>query len=209
MMPRVIGSAARWPRISTFIRTLMDDASSSAALSTLGALGQGKHTIQLHAAAWKPKASGGAALTTYQDIAVLSFADGSATRARAVIAMPKSWDEGTISFKAFGVVDTGGSAGHVGVWKMAAKAFSHDDAAWTTTDLSTGAQAANMSWTANDDLLISAESAALTIDGTPAEGDLVVLEFWRDPADGSDNSSATFLIATVHVYLTLNAATDA
>lgn len=35
MMPRVIGSAARWPRISAFIRTLLDDADAAAVASTL------------------------------------------------------------------------------------------------------------------------------------------------------------------------------
>jgi hypothetical protein len=169
----------------------------------------GKHTIAMPAGAWKAKASGGATAVTYQDVPGFSFNGTSATRVRFIIPMPKGWDEGTISFKVYGVVDTGGSSGNVAVWKLAAKAFSHDDAIWTTTDLSTGAQAANMSWTANDDLLISAESSALTIDGTPAEGDLVLFELWRDPADASDNNTADFIALAVHIYYSINAATDA
>lgn len=177
-------------------------------LTTATGLSQGKHTIALPAGAWRAKASGGATSSSYQDIAVFSFNGTSATRVRTAIPMPKSWNESTITFKVFGVVDTGGSSGNVAVWKMAAKAFSHDDVAWTTTDLSTGAQAANMSWTANDDVLISAESSALTIDGTPAEGDIVIFELWRDPADASDNNTADFLMASVHIYITNNAAND-
>ena len=193
----------------TFGRSIAACADASTALTTLGALGQGKQTIALPAGSWKAKASGGATAGTYQDVAIFSFNGTSATRVRTVIPMPKGWNESTVSFKTFGVVDTGGGASNVAVWKMAAKAFSHDDAAWTTTDLSTGVQSSNMSWTANDDLLISAESSALTIDGTPAEGDLVVFELWRDPADASDNNTADFLLVAAHIYYTNNAATDA
>lgn len=163
----------------------------------------GKRTIPVLPGACRAKASGGATKTSYQDVDCWSFNGTSATRIRFAIAMPKSVDESqTITFKCFGVVDTGGAAGHTASFKMAAKAFSHDDVAWTTTDLSTGAQEALMQWTANDDVLVSAESSAITVDGTWAEGDLVLFEFWRDPADADDDSSATFLIFNIHVYIT-------
>lgn len=178
-------------------------------LTAATGVAQGVHTIGLPADSWRPKATGGATVTTYQDIPVLSFADGAATRARRGFRWPKGWDEGTVTFSTTCVVDTGGSAGHTAVFKLAGKCFSNDDAAWTTTDLSTGAQSVSVEWTANDDVLMSSFSSALTIDGTPAEGDYVVLELWRDPADGSDDSTATFLLVDVQLKYTINASTDA
>lgn len=38
MMPRLTGRTGRWPRISAFIRTLLDDASATDAVATLGAV---------------------------------------------------------------------------------------------------------------------------------------------------------------------------
>lgn len=199
--------AAALTDFSATARTLLDDASVAAMLATLTARGQGKETIAIPAGAWKAKASGGATSTSYQDVAAFSFDGTSINRVRFVVPMPKSWNLSTITFKVFGVCDTGGS--NAAVWKVAAKAFSHDDPLWTTADLSTGAQSASMSWTADDDLLVSAESSAITVDGTPAAEDLLLIELWRDPTDGGDTTTAAILLLAAKIMFSTNAATDA
>lgn len=168
----------------------------------------GQHMMSWPAGAWKAKATGGASAVTYADLNAFSFNGSTASRVRFHTVMPKSWNEGTIQFRVTGVVDTGGASGNVAVFKMAAKAFSHDDPAPTSADLSTGAQAVNLNWTADDDILQSAFSAALTIDGTPAENDLVVFELWRDPADAADNNTAAFILLNCSILYTVNAGTD-
>lgn len=157
----------------------------------------GEHSLGVPAGAWKAKATGGATAVTYADLNGLQFGGTTAQRARFATQMPRSWDEGTIRFKVVGIVDTGGASGNVAVFNMAAKAFSHDDAGPTTADLSVGAQKTSLSWTADDDILISAISPAITIDGSPSEADFVVFELWRDPADAADNNAANFIILNV------------
>lgn len=168
----------------------------------------GEHALGVPAGAWKAKASAGAVAATYADLPVFSFNGTTASRVRFMAPMPKSWDEGSIRFRVSGIVDTGGASGNVAVFKMAAKAYSHDDVGPTVTDLATGAQSVQLAWTADDDVLISGFSPALTIDGSPSEGDIVVFELWRDPADGSDNNTAAFLLFSCLVLYTVNAGTD-
>ena len=62
--------------------------------------------------------------------------------------------------------------------------------------------------TAND-LHVSSESSAITIGGTPAEGDAVYFEITREVANGSDTLGVDARLLGVHVYITSNASTDA
>lgn len=170
--------------------------------------GVGRYTRYTRAIDWWAAATSTTSQTSYGGTIVVSYPGTSVTRSRMAWALPKRWDLGTVSFKVFGVVDTGGSAGHQAVWKMAAKAISAGDAMPTTANLSTGAQSAIMVWTANDDLLVSAESAAITVDGSPTAGDLVVWDFWRDYTNSDDNSSAPFILIGVEIYWTASASDD-
>ena len=63
--------------------------------------------------------------------------------------------------------------------------------------------------TAANDVMISAETSAITIGGTPAEGDIVVFQFYRDAASGSDTLAADAKLLSVKLFITTNAATDA
>jgi hypothetical protein len=63
--------------------------------------------------------------------------------------------------------------------------------------------------TATTDLMISAETSAVTIAGTPAENDMVVFQFYRDASNGSDTVAADAKLLWVRLYITTNAATDA
>lgn len=175
--------------------------------AVVGALG--KHTIWAPAGGWKSKASNGATATSYQDITALSFSGTSINRVRALIWMPKSWNEGVLSFKVAGTIDTGGATGATVLFKMAAKAYSEGDTMWTTSDLSTGAQQAQAEWTADDKFLPTAESPSITPDGSPAEEDLVLVELWRDPTDGIDDTTAAFLMFGAKIYLSFNSPEDA
>lgn len=168
---------------------------------------QGRHIIGLPASAWRPKASGGATSSTYQDIPTLVFSGTASQRARTTFRWPKSWDESTISFAVSGVIDSGGTTGHA-VYTLAGKCFGHDDAAWTTGALTTGVQSVAVPWTADDDLLMSGFSSQITLDGTPTEGDLVVLELCRDTSAASDNNTAEMHFVELSLKYGVNQATD-
>ena len=56
--------------------------------------------------------------------------------------------------------------------------------------------------------LITTESAAVTIGGTPAEGDYVVFEVYRDVGNAADTLAIDARLHGVTLYITTNAATD-
>lgn len=189
--------------------TLSRSAAGVLAVEGTPVMMTGKHTIAMPALAWFPPSTGFPTYTTAGNVPVWRFDGATANYIRAVIPMPKAWNESTVTFKAFGVLQSGGAAGETAVFQVAAKACSNDDVAWSTTVLSTGAQTVTMEWTANSDLLVSTESSALTIDGTPAEGDIVLFEFSRQPGNASDDSTDSWDVYAVHIYISYSAGNDA
>ncbi|MBK8123878.1 MAG: hypothetical protein IPK54_10075 [Dokdonella sp.] len=169
----------------------------------------GKETIFVPAAAMVTRTTNGAASGTTElttnDVMLASY-DFDQTTEEGVgfwIAMPKSWDESTVTFKPFWTAASG--SGGV-VWGLAAYAFSDDDALDTAVS---GQQTSTDTLIATNDMHIGPESSAITIGGTPAEGDMVYFEITREVANGSDTLSADAKLLGVHVYFTTNAATDA
>lgn len=172
-------------------------------------LGAGKHTIWLPAKAWTPTVTDGAAAgttetTSYQMLlSTLDFDASTEEACSVMLAMPKSWNESTVTFKVFWTAASG--SGGV-AWGIESVAVSNDD----TLDVGVGsAQVVTDTLLAADDLHISTESSAMTIDGTPAEGDIVVLRLTREVSNGSDTLAADAKLIGVHLYITTNALTDA
>ena len=62
---------------------------------------------------------------------------------------------------------------------------------------------------AANDCHIGPESSALTIAGTPAEGDLVYFQITRKVADAGDTLAADAKLIGVRLYFTTNAGNDA
>jgi hypothetical protein len=89
------------------------------------------------------------------------------------------------------------------VWELRAVALSNDDAldtAWGTGQTSSDALIAT------NDVHIGPESSAITIAGTPAEGDLVFFQIRRNVA--SDNLPNDAKLIAIRLYVTTNAAND-
>lgn len=169
----------------------------------------GKETIFIPAGAMIKRATNGAASGTTElttnDVMLSSF-DFDQTTEEAVgfwVAMPKSWNEGTITFTPFWTAASG--SGGV-VWGLAAYSFSNDDAMDTAVS---GQQTSTDTLIATNDLHVGPESSAITIGGTPAEGDMVYFELTREVANGSDTLSGDAQLLGIHLYFTTNAATDA
>lgn len=173
--------------------------------------GVGAFHYDFPAGAWEPKSGAAPTRTTYQGVPVLSFSGSSVNRARLVMMLPGGWDEVRgYKFRVHAIVDTGGASGHTSSWKMACQLHEQGATAWTTTNLSTSVGEVTAEWTANDQNIFSAWSSELTIVGAVYTSlpYALLFEFWRDPADSDDDSSAAWLVPNVQIELIRKEATD-
>ncbi|KKN52896.1 hypothetical protein LCGC14_0607580 [marine sediment metagenome] len=170
----------------------------------------GKKTVYIPASAMIPSVTGGCGvLVTTEtavnkpDISALPFADGSASHARFSFSFPKSWNLGTISYQAYW---TGLVAGAGGVrWGLQAVAVSDDDT--ITVSYGTIIKVTD-TFLAIDDQHIAVESAALTIGGTPAQGDMIYFDVQRSPADGADTRAAPADLLGIKLFYTVDTFKD-
>jgi hypothetical protein len=175
--------------------------------ATLGLTG--KHTIFMPAGAMIARTTNGAASGTTElttnDVMLRTF-DFDTTTEEGVgfwIGMPKSWNEGTVTFQAMWTAASG--SGGV-AWGLAAYSFSDDDAMDTAVS---GQQVVTDTLITANDMHITAESSAITIGGTPAEGDAVYFELTREVANGSDTLGVDAKLIGVRLFFTTNGGNDA
>jgi hypothetical protein len=134
----------------------------------------------------------------------LDFDQAADEFAQFMFPMPKSWNEGTVTAQFLWKADSGTAAQSV-VWAIQAVALSDDDA----IDAAFGtAQSVTDAVTALGDLMQSAFTSALTIAGTPAEGDLVVFQVFRDADNVADTLAADARLIGIRLNFTTNAQDD-
>lgn len=172
----------------------------------------GKETIWIPASAMAPRATSGCATlatvagaSNQPDRSTLDFDPSTQEFAEFAVAMPKSWNEGTVSFEAlwshpstttnFGVV-----------WQLQGVAISNDDAFAAT--FGTAVSASDTGGT-TDDLYVTAESGAVTIGGTPAALDLVQFRVCRLPSDASDTMAVDARLHGIRLFITTDTENDA
>lgn len=185
--------------------TVKDDAGATASIDT-----RGKQAIYIPAAAIVPSVSGGcaalaviASAANQPDIAYLAFDATTQEYAQFSLAMPKKWDEGTVTAVfhwSHGAATTFGV-----VWDLQGVAVSDDDAiavAYGTAQTST-----DTGGTTND-LYRSPETAAITVAGTPAAEDMVFFRLSRVTGNGSDTLDADARLHGITLYVTTSASTD-
>ena len=176
---------------------------------TGAAVRQGKHSIWIPAAAMTPRTTNGAATGTVETATnkvmrkTLDFDTATSEYAQFSIAMPKMWDEGTVTFRAVWTAASG--SGGV-AWGLQGVALSDDDA--FDTAFGTAVLATDTLITAAD-VHTTSESSAITIAGTPAAEDLAVFQVYRAVADAADTLGVDAQLVGVRLYFTVNAATDA
>jgi len=138
------------------------------------------------------------------DLKVLDFDASSDEFAQFSVAFPKSWNEGTVTFQPFWTV-TGTNTGTV-AWALSGIAVSSDDTINTAFGTAAVTTALAHSGTSND-LMVSAESGAITIAGSPAAGDCCFFQIARDVSADSQSGDARLL--GIKVFFTTDAANDA
>ncbi|CAB4198881.1 hypothetical protein UFOVP1326_2 [uncultured Caudovirales phage] len=168
----------------------------------------GRETIWIPAGAMTARTTNGAASGTAESttnkimLRTLDFDAGTAEYAQFAVTMPKSWNEGTLKVQF--IWSNAAGTGDV-VWGCQGVAISDDDVIDATFGT---AQTVTDSVTAAGDLMKSAETAAITVAGTPVAGDTVVLQFYRDAASGSDTFATDARLHGVLVFFSTDAAND-
>ena len=138
------------------------------------------------------------------DLKVLDFAAAADDFAQFSVAFPKSWNEGTVTFQPFWTV-TGTDSGTV-AWQLAGVAITSDESINTAFGTQVATTALAFSTTSND-LMVSAESGAVTIAGSPAAADMCFFQINRDTSADSQTGDARLL--GVKLLFTTDAANDA
>lgn len=139
--------------------------------------------------------------TNRQMLDTLNFDAATNEFAQFTVAMPKSWNEGTVT-AAF--VWTAASGSGTVCWTIQATAYGNGDeidVSWGTAQLSTDTLiGANY-------LHVSEVTGPITIGGTPVEGDVVWFQVYRDT--GVDSLAVDAQLLGVKLFLTINSLTDA
>lgn len=207
-LPAQIGNAGKF--ITTDGTNASWDFVSTASISDYVPV-TGKQAIWIPAAAMLGRTTNGAGSglteTTTNKIMLrtLDFDASTIEYAQFQLRMPKSWNEGTVSF--IPEWSHGATTVNFGVsWGLQAVAISNDDpldAAFGT------AQFSNDTGGTTGDAYAGPESAAITIAGTPVAEDLVVFQMLRKADDGTNDTLAVDAkLHGVTLFFTNNAGTD-
>lgn len=192
-----------WHRYLDSLSTDLGKASSDIAT----AITQGKHTIWVPAGAMIPRVGSPELNTTtiggtpYQTV---DFDPSSVESACFTIAMPKSWDLGTVSFVP--VWSHSSTTTNFGVeWWIRGNAISDGD----DGDVTPGGQVSSVDTGGTTDAIYQGpESNDCTIQDTPAANDLVWFEVFRNTGGASDTLAVDARLHGVKLFYTVNAGDD-
>jgi hypothetical protein len=172
----------------------------------------GRHQIPVTAGAISPSATGGcaalakvASAANQPDIITLDFDPTTQEFAQFSIAMPKSWDEGAITYKAHWSHPATTTNFGVG-WSLQALAVSDNEA--IAQAYGTAVVVTDTGGTTNN-IYATPESAAVTVAGTPAAEDLVFFRVARVPADAGDTMAVDARLHSLTLYINTTAENDA
>jgi hypothetical protein len=142
---------------------------------------------------------------TRPELKVLDFDASTAEYAQFSIAMPKSWNLGTVTYQVFwspGNTNTDNCI--FGLQGLACTEGDTADAVFGTAVEVTDAGIGTV-----EDVQMTAVSGAVTIAGTPADDDYCFFQLYRDAADGSDTFTGDARVLGIKLFYTTDAANDA
>ncbi len=135
----------------------------------------------------------------------LDFDPTTSESAQFSMPMPKSWDEGTITFIPYW--SHAATATNFGVvWELSAVAMSDSDPG--DVAFGTGQTSTDTGGT-TDDIFIGPESSAITVAGSPAQDDFVMFKVSRLPANGSDTMAVDARLHAIKLFITTSEGNDA
>ena len=142
---------------------------------------------------------------TRPELKVLDFDAGTAEYAQFSIAMPKSWNLGTVTYQVFWSPSNTNTGNCIfGLQGLACTEGDTADAVFGTAIEVTDAGIATI-----EDVQMTAVSSAVTIAGTPADDDITFFQLYRDAADGSDTFTGDARVLGIKLFYTTDSANDA
>ena len=139
------------------------------------------------------------------ELKVLDFDASTRENAQFSIAMPKSWNLGTVTYQVFWSPSNTNTGNCIfGVEGLACTEGDTADAVFGTAIEVTDAGIGTV-----EDVQMSAVSSAVTIGGSPADDDYCFFQLYRDAADGSDTFTGDARVMGVKLFYTTDAANDA
>ncbi len=118
--------------------------------------------------------------------------------AEFALTMPSDWNAGTIT-ATFRWLAAGTSTNSV-VWGL--QGLARGDLETMDTAFGTAQEATDAHSSTADQVQITAATAAITLAGTPAAGDLVQFRVYRDSANGSDTLAQTVYLLAIQITFT-------
>ena len=171
----------------------------------------GLNTIWVPAAAMYARTSNGAAAGTSETAtnkvmsATFDFDTAADEHVQFGVAFPKGWNEGTVTVIPYW--SHAATTTNFGVaWFIQAVAVSNDD----TMEVAFGTAVSSVdTGGTTDDLYVGPTTSAMTIAGTPAEGDEVIFQIYRDVSDAGDTMAIDARLRGVKILFTTDALLDA
>jgi len=141
---------------------------------------------------------------TRPELKVLDFDAGTAEYAQFSIAMPKSWNLGTVTYQVFWTPSSTNTGNAIfGLQGLATTEGDTADAVFGTAIEVTDAGIGTV-----EDVQMTAVSSAMTIAGSPADDDYTFFQLYRDAADGSDTFTGDARVMGIKLFYTTDAAND-
>ena len=173
----------------------------------------GTEDMWVPATAMRPASTNGCAditdvetTATRPDMQVLDFDSSTQEYAQFSVAMPKSWNEGTVTAQFYWTHATAVSTDVI--WGIQGLCVSDNDTIDTT--YGTAQTVTDTFHNTAEDLAVTAATSAITLAGTPAAGDLAFFQVYRDADAGGDTTNSTDArLIGVKINYTTNATNDA
>jgi len=142
---------------------------------------------------------------TRPDLNVFDFDAGTKQYTQFTIGMPKSWNEGTVTYQVYWSPSTTNTGNCIfGLQGVACADGDTIDVAYGTAIDITDAGIGTV-----EDQQVSAESSAITIAGSPAAGEQTYFQLYRDAAAGGDTFTGEARVLGIKLFYTTDAANDA
>jgi len=142
---------------------------------------------------------------TRPDLKVFDFDASTKQYTQFTVAMPKSWNEGTVTYTVYWSPSTTNTGNAIfGLQGVACADNDTIDVAYGTAIEVTDAGIGTV-----EDQQITSESSAMTIAGSPAAGEQTYFQLYRDAADGSDTFTGECRVLGIKIFYTTDAANDA
>ena len=139
------------------------------------------------------------------DMKVFDFADAADDFVQFSVAMPKSWNLGTVTYQVFWTPSTTNTGDCIfGLQGVACGDSDTIDVAYGTAITVTDAGIGTL-----EDQQVSAVSSAMTIAGSPADDQQTYFQLYRDANAGGDTYTGVARVLGIKIFYTTDAANDA